>query len=83
MLFRSLDAAGRLSRGGENVYTGAQMLDPAGLADISDRVFSLNLLWNRAAARGRLFGLIHPGGWADVGHPEGIDLAEAMLRGAA
>lgn len=79
----ALDAAGRLSRGGENVYTGAQMLDPAGLADISDRVFSLNLLWNRAAARGRLFGVIHPGGWADVGHPEGIDLAEAMLRGAA
>jgi MurNAc alpha-1-phosphate uridylyltransferase len=28
---------------------------------------------------GRLFGLIHDGGWCDVGRPEGIAQAEALL----
>lgn len=81
----AMDAEGRLTRGRDHVYTGAQMLDPAGLAEIPGRVFSLNLLWDRAAARGRLYGLVHPGGWADVGHPGGIAAAEAMLtaEGAA
>lgn len=81
----ALDDAGRITRGRDHVYTGAQMLDPAGLAEVSARVFSLNLLWDRAAARGRLYGLLHPGGWADVGHPGGIAAAEAMLaaEGAA
>lgn len=77
----AMDGAGRLSRGGPHVYTGAQMLDPAGLAEVPDRVFSLNRLWDRAAARGRLYGLLHRGGWADVGHPSGIAAAEAMLAG--
>ena len=77
------DDAGRLSRGRDHVYTGAQMLDPAGLAEIPDRVFSLNRLWDRAASRGRLYGLVHPGGWADVGHPGGIAAAEALLAGAS
>ncbi|MCR9149800.1 MAG: nucleotidyltransferase family protein [Rhodobacteraceae bacterium] len=78
----ALSGDGRLSRGGAFVYTGAQIVDPAGLAEIPDRVFSLNRLWDRAAARGRLFGLVHPGGWADVGRPEGIAAAEAMLEAA-
>ena len=78
-----LDTEGRLTRGAGHVYTGAQILDPAGLARIPDRVFSLNRLWDRAAARERLFGLIHAGGWADVGRPEGIELAEEMLREAS
>ena len=75
----AMDAEGRLTRGRDHVYTGAQILDPAGLAEVSERVFSLNRLWDRAAARGRLYGLVHSGGWADVGHPEGIAAAEAML----
>ena len=78
----SMGPDGRLRRGGDLVYTGAQMLDPAGLSAIPDRVFSLNRLWDRAGERRRLFGLLHPGGWADVGRPEGIALAEAMLAGS-
>ena len=82
------DAEGRLTRttGGAGralVYTGAQIIRTDGLADVADRVFSLNLLWDRMIAEGRLFGLTHPGGWADVGTPEGIPLAEAMLAEAA
>lgn len=61
------------------VYLGAQMLRTDGLADIEEDVFSLNRVWDRMIARGRLYGVIHRGGWCDVGHPEGIALAEAML----
>lgn len=60
-------------------YLGAQIVDPAGLAEVSEQVFSLNLLWDRMIARGTAFGVVHPGGWCDVGRPEGIAAAEALL----
>lgn len=72
---------GRIARGPGHVYTGAQIIDPEGLRDIPEDVFSLNLLWDRMLAEGRVFGLVHPGGWCDVGRPESIPLAEAMLHG--
>lgn len=75
-------ADGRLSRGPGGIYTGAQILNPAGLAEIADPVFSLNRLWDRMLARGRLFGTWHRGGWCDVGRPESIALAEALLAEA-
>lgn len=77
-----MDSDGRLTRGAGLVYTGAQILRTDGLAGITERVFSLNLLWNKMAAEGRLFGLVHQGGWCDVGRPEAIGLAEDMLRAA-
>lgn len=77
-----MGADGRLTRGHGLVYTGAQILRADGLAEIPDRVFSLNRLWDRIAANGRLFGIVHQGGWCDVGRPEAISLAEAMLRAA-
>ncbi len=77
------DADGRLRRGRGFVYTGAQIVTTTGLAAIPERVFSLNVLWDRMLADGRLFGLVHDGGWCDVGRPEAIPLAEALLREAA
>lgn len=82
----TLDAQGRIGRAQGAVayaYLGAQMVNPALLADIPDRAFSLNRLWDMAIARGRAFGLIHRGGWCDVGTPEGIGQAEALLAGVA
>lgn len=76
-----LDANGRLTRGPGLVYSGAQLLRTGGLAAIADPVFSLNRLWDRMLAEGRLYGLVHPGGWCDVGRPDCIPLAEDMLRG--
>jgi MurNAc alpha-1-phosphate uridylyltransferase len=76
------DADGRLTRGPGMVYGGAQIVEPGGLGAIPDRAFSLNLLWDRMLAGGRLYGLEYPGRWCDVGHPGGIALAEAMLKGA-
>ena len=72
---------GRAARGPGLVYAGAQIIEPSGLHDIPMRAFSLNLLWDRMLAAGRLHAIAYPGRWCDVGRPEGIALAEAMLEG--
>ncbi len=64
------------------VYLGAQILRPNGLQHIDNEVFSLNLLWDKMIDDGRAYGLVHQGGWCDVGHPEGIAVAEALLKEA-
>jgi MurNAc alpha-1-phosphate uridylyltransferase len=61
------------------VYAGAQIIDPAALAGFGPDAFSLNPVWDALIARGELLGVVHPGGWVDVGRPEGIALAEAEL----
>lgn len=76
---------GRISRAGGApglVYLGAQIIDPEGLQAFEDEVFSVNLLWDRMIGDGRAFGVVHPGGWCDVGSPKGIPEAEAMLKAA-
>lgn len=75
----SLDAHGRIARKGDFVYAGAQIIRPDFLADIPEQVFSLNRLWDLLISKGTGFGLVHQGGWCDVGRPETIPLAEAML----
>lgn len=71
---------GALIRGKSTIYGGVQIIRTDRLAAISETKFSLNLLWDRMLADGRLFGLCYPGHWCDVGRPEGIALAEALLR---
>ena len=75
----ALDGDGRISRGGDLVYTGCQIIRTEGLAGIPEQVVSLNLLWDRLLARGRGCGMGHPGNWGDVGRPDCIALAETML----
>jgi MurNAc alpha-1-phosphate uridylyltransferase len=77
----ALDGQGRISRKGGFVYAGAQIIRPDRLSEIPDQVFSLNRLWDLMIAEGRAYGVIHPGGWCDVGYPEAIPLAEALLDG--
>lgn len=74
------DGNGRLTRGPALVYSGAQIIRTETLAAVPQKVFSLNLLWDQMAARGGLFGLTYPGAWCDVGRPESIALATAMLE---
>jgi N-acetyl-alpha-D-muramate 1-phosphate uridylyltransferase len=81
-----LDAQGRLSRGSggeDHVYIGASIIDPERLAGIDAAAFSLNRVWDQMIAAGTAFGIVHQGGWCDVGHPEGIVEAERLLQGAA
>ncbi len=79
-----LGSDGRLARRGDAasapyVYAGAEIIDTAALDGFEDAAFSLNPVWDRLIAAGRLFGVVHAGGWVDVGRPEGIALAEAEL----
>ena len=81
-----LDVEGRVARAKGRpgfVYLGAQIVRTDVLATIPQRAFSLNLLWDRMIAEGRAFGVVHQGGWCDVGRPEGIALAEGMLSQSA
>lgn len=75
------DRDGRLMRGPGQIYTGAQIVRTDLLNRIPKEVFSLNLLWDDLLGSGRVFGMSYPGQWCDVGTPEGIGAAEAMLRG--
>ncbi|WP_170310911.1 nucleotidyltransferase family protein [Paracoccus indicus] len=76
-----MDGHARLHRKGDFVYAGAQIIRPDLLADIPDAVFSLNVLWDMLIAKGRVFGMVHTGGWCDVGYPEAIPMAKALLDG--
>ncbi|WP_235962670.1 nucleotidyltransferase family protein [Jannaschia marina] len=77
----ALDAEGRLRVAPDGyVNTGAGIVKPDGLRDDPREVFSLRDLWFDMMDRGRLFGVVHTGGWADVGTPGGIAEAEAMLQ---
>lgn len=81
-----LDTNGRIARASGAsgyAYLGAQILSPTRISAISDTVFSLNRLWDIAIAEGRAYGLVHQGGWCDVGRPEGIAEAEALLARTA
>jgi MurNAc alpha-1-phosphate uridylyltransferase len=64
------------------VFTGLQILHPRLFGDCADGAFSLNILYDRAIATGRLFGLEHTGRWFHIGTPAGLALAEAALGAA-
>ena len=77
-----MDESGRLARrggaaGAPFVYAGVAILRPELFADTPEGAFSLNLLFDRAIATGRLFGHVLAGRWLHVGTPEAIPLAEA------
>jgi MurNAc alpha-1-phosphate uridylyltransferase len=63
----------------EFVYTGAQILHPRVMEDAPAGPFSMNLIWDRLLAAGRLRVVVHLGGWVDVGTPAGLAAAEAAL----
>jgi MurNAc alpha-1-phosphate uridylyltransferase len=78
-----LAADGRISRAKgarAPVYLGAQILNTALVAQKQDDVFSLGVIWDDYIAQGRAYGIMHQGGWCDVGSPEGILLAEGLLH---
>ncbi|MEE8274044.1 MAG: nucleotidyltransferase family protein [Alphaproteobacteria bacterium] len=79
-----LDDDGRLRRRGDAAhapfaYMSVQITHPRLFADCPPGAFSNNLLWDRALAGGRLFGLAHDGGWCHVGTVADIARAERWL----
>ena len=84
-----LDTDGRLARRPERrvapfVYAGAAIFSPRLFANAPDGRFSLNVLFDRAIASGRLFGVRLDGLWISVENPGAIDAAtEAIAASAA
>lgn len=80
----SMDEVGMLSRRREchiapYLFTGIQILHPRIFRDLPDGPFSLNVLYDRAIAERRLYGLLHDGKWFHVGRPEDLAEVEAYL----
>ena len=80
----SMDGEGRLSRYSEEdgnpvVYAGAIAMMPALFDDAPDDAFNLNIYFDRAIEKGRLFGLMLEGHWITVGTPDAIGAAEAVI----
>ncbi len=50
------------------------------LDDAPADAFNLNIYFDKAIAKGRLYGLMLEGHWITVGTPEAIDAAEETIR---
>lgn len=77
----NINANGQLTRGTDYVYSGLQIIRTDHLANVEEHAFSMWALWDGMLARGTMHGVAYGGLWCDVGRPESIPIAEAMLRG--
>jgi N-acetyl-alpha-D-muramate 1-phosphate uridylyltransferase len=80
----NLDADGRITRRSESrmtpfVFAGVSVAHPRLFENAPDGAFSLNVLWDRAMADKRAFGLRMDGFWMHVGTPEALTEAEKMI----
>lgn len=82
-----MDPRGRLRRKlpgrvAPYIYTGIQLVSHRLLRDPpTDGPFSTNLLWDRAIADGRLYGVVFTGEWLEVGQPSHVAATEGYLAG--
>jgi MurNAc alpha-1-phosphate uridylyltransferase len=79
---------GVLERRGERreapfAFTGVSIAHPRLFKDAPQGRFSLNVLWDRAIERKRLFGLRLDGVWMHVGTPQAVQDAERWIDRAA
>ncbi|MDR3440364.1 nucleotidyltransferase family protein [Telmatospirillum sp.] len=79
-----VDTSGKASRRKEKqisptLYAGVQILHPRLFEGSPPGKFSLNLLYDKAESEGRLFGIVHDGGWYHIGTPDALGQAESRL----
>ncbi len=79
-----LEADGRLRRVAKGemadlVFAGVSIATARLMRDVPDGPFSLNRVWDRAMAEGRLFGVRLTGTWMHVGDPAALAAAEALI----
>jgi MurNAc alpha-1-phosphate uridylyltransferase len=79
-----LGGDGRLTRrqAGERtqyLFAGVQILHPRLFVDCPSGAFSLNLLYDRASAAERLFGMVHDGSWFHIGTPEALAEVDSLV----
>ncbi len=80
----NMDSEGHLSRVPEHrvspyAYPGVQIVHPRMFDDATETSFSMNVLWNIAIEKRRLFGIRLDGVWMHVGTPEAVKEADAFL----
>jgi MurNAc alpha-1-phosphate uridylyltransferase len=63
-------------------FTGVSLAHPRLLEGSPEGAFSLNLVWSRAIAAGRAYGVRMDGVWMHVGTPAALSEAEQCLSGA-
>lgn len=83
----SMGADGRLARRAEGevvpfAFAGVSLCDERLFKDAPEGRFSLNLLWDRALAKGKLYGMRMDGRWMHVGTPEALAEAETLFERA-
>jgi N-acetyl-alpha-D-muramate 1-phosphate uridylyltransferase len=61
-------------------FAGVSLCDERLFKDAPEGTFSLNLLWDRALAKGRLYGMRLDGRWMHVGTPEALADAETSFE---
>jgi MurNAc alpha-1-phosphate uridylyltransferase len=81
----ALDVWGRPRRPVEHelvpyLFAGVQILSPALFRDLPAEPFSMNLLWDRAVAVGRLRAIVHDGVWFHLSTPQDLQRAEIEMR---
>jgi MurNAc alpha-1-phosphate uridylyltransferase len=81
----SMTADGRLTRRGPDevvpfAFAGVSLCDEGLFKDAPDGRFSLNTLWDRSLAKGRLYGIRLDGRWMHVGTPDALAEAEAAFE---
>lgn len=64
-------------------YMGVQLIKPSLAEAFAEEPFSMNKIWDRSLAAGRLYGARHDGVWMHVGDPEARAAAEARLARTA
>jgi MurNAc alpha-1-phosphate uridylyltransferase len=79
-----MDDEGRLSRRGDAAtapfaYMSVQIMHPRVFQNCPAGAFSNNLIWDRALAAGRLYGLVHHGHWFHVGDPDSLAEADRLV----
>ena len=79
-----LDPLGTPRRRGEReiapyLFAGIQLLHRRAFTGITERRFSLNRVYDRAEAAGRLYAIVHDGEWFHVGTPQGLAATRARL----
>jgi N-acetyl-alpha-D-muramate 1-phosphate uridylyltransferase len=83
----SMGADGRLARRAEGevvpfAFAGVSLCDERLFKDAPEGRFSLNVLWDRALAKGKLYGMRMDGRWMHVGTPEALAEAETLFERA-